>query len=185
MIRRPPRSTRTDTLFPYTTLFRSLGARLAAVHLLGALDDVEQRGVFRAGLRRQDAPPGVHEVLGGHRRAIGPDMVAQLEGIGLAILADGPALRCAGDRLTILAVGQQAEEHIVGQAAGLHCGDVVRVHRLWFAVIDDAQNLLGLSGPAYREREAKAERRVLGRVLTWSGEQVSAPPAVFEVPPLP
>src|SRR3546814_2823960 len=24
MIRRPPRSTRTDTLFPYTTLFRSL-----------------------------------------------------------------------------------------------------------------------------------------------------------------
>src|SRR3546814_15953182 len=27
MIRRPPRSTRTDTLFPYTTLFRSAGAR--------------------------------------------------------------------------------------------------------------------------------------------------------------
>src|SRR3546814_2663956 len=26
MIRRPPRSTRTDTLFPYTTLFRSMGA---------------------------------------------------------------------------------------------------------------------------------------------------------------
>src|SRR3546814_9748799 len=27
MIRRPPRSTRTDTLFPYTTLFRSLAFR--------------------------------------------------------------------------------------------------------------------------------------------------------------
>src|SRR3546814_1277314 len=27
MIRRPPRSTRTDTLFPYTTLFRSDGGR--------------------------------------------------------------------------------------------------------------------------------------------------------------
>src|SRR3546814_19136199 len=27
MIRRPPRSTRTDTLFPYTTLFRSLVIR--------------------------------------------------------------------------------------------------------------------------------------------------------------
>src|SRR3546814_20026231 len=27
MIRRPPRSTRTDTLFPYTTLFRSSGHR--------------------------------------------------------------------------------------------------------------------------------------------------------------
>src|SRR3546814_15396494 len=28
MIRRPPRSTRTDTLFPYTTLFRSAGLPL-------------------------------------------------------------------------------------------------------------------------------------------------------------
>src|SRR3546814_3860472 len=28
MIRRPPRSTRTDTLFPYTTLFRSDGGEL-------------------------------------------------------------------------------------------------------------------------------------------------------------
>src|SRR3546814_7547458 len=28
MIRRPPRSTRTDTLFPYTTLFRSSGKEL-------------------------------------------------------------------------------------------------------------------------------------------------------------
>src|SRR3546814_9994860 len=27
MIRRPPRSTRTDTLFPYTTLFRSMRVR--------------------------------------------------------------------------------------------------------------------------------------------------------------
>src|SRR3546814_13288647 len=33
MIRRPPRSTRTDTLFPYTTLFRSL----AGIHLDVAL----------------------------------------------------------------------------------------------------------------------------------------------------
>src|SRR3546814_12004214 len=29
MIRRPPRSTRTDTLFPYTTLFRSYGEIVA------------------------------------------------------------------------------------------------------------------------------------------------------------
>src|SRR3546814_11377237 len=38
MIRRPPRSTRTDTLFPYTTLFRSMsidaagGAGIAGIH---------------------------------------------------------------------------------------------------------------------------------------------------------
>src|SRR3546814_17833444 len=31
MIRRPPRSTRTDTLFPYTTLFRSARIRLQTV----------------------------------------------------------------------------------------------------------------------------------------------------------
>src|SRR3546814_6054971 len=30
MIRRPPRSTRTDTLFPYTTLFRSEGSSMRA-----------------------------------------------------------------------------------------------------------------------------------------------------------
>src|SRR3546814_8089504 len=32
MIRRPPRSTRTDTLFPYTTLFRSHGLHSYAIH---------------------------------------------------------------------------------------------------------------------------------------------------------
>src|SRR3546814_9192709 len=31
MIRRPPGSTRTDTLFPYTTLFRSLAAHIGGV----------------------------------------------------------------------------------------------------------------------------------------------------------
>src|SRR3546814_17912872 len=41
MIRRPPRSTRTDTLFPYTTLFRSgcgCGHRLRALTLALAAD---------------------------------------------------------------------------------------------------------------------------------------------------
>src|SRR3546814_12463566 len=33
MIRRPPRSTRTDTLFPYTTLFRSVAPRLTGLNL--------------------------------------------------------------------------------------------------------------------------------------------------------
>src|SRR3546814_7915928 len=33
MIRRPPRSTRTDTLFPYTTLFRSAPPRRVPDHL--------------------------------------------------------------------------------------------------------------------------------------------------------
>src|SRR3546814_3908555 len=39
MIRRPPRSTRTDTLFPYTTLFRS-------THVLGLHDQRDGVGTL-------------------------------------------------------------------------------------------------------------------------------------------
>src|SRR3546814_8598343 len=38
MSRRPPRSTRTDTLFPYTTLFRSVDG--VAAHVLDDFGDV-------------------------------------------------------------------------------------------------------------------------------------------------
>src|SRR3546814_1899624 len=37
MIRRPPRSTRTDTLFPYTTLFRSIGVSFCVDHMIAML----------------------------------------------------------------------------------------------------------------------------------------------------
>src|SRR3546814_18976954 len=47
MIRRPPRSTRTDTLFPYTTLFRSLLAGRAG-------QDVDRR--FAVARKRQRQP---------------------------------------------------------------------------------------------------------------------------------
>src|SRR3546814_8605740 len=40
MIRRPPRSTRTDTLFPYTTLFRSTNR--SASTSVGRTSDIEQ-----------------------------------------------------------------------------------------------------------------------------------------------
>src|SRR3546814_9706902 len=39
MIRRPPRSTRTDTLFPYTTLFRSAASRRSQRRALAVLRD--------------------------------------------------------------------------------------------------------------------------------------------------
>src|SRR3546814_4605741 len=40
MIRRPPRSTRTDTLFPYTTLFRSVNSNIhKALGSLGVVTD--------------------------------------------------------------------------------------------------------------------------------------------------
>src|SRR3546814_17760839 len=57
MIRRPPRSTRTDTLFPYTTLFRSedrhdLGGRADDIGGIAAGDD--DFGVGAAGDRHID-----------------------------------------------------------------------------------------------------------------------------------
>src|SRR3546814_10288641 len=41
MIRRPPRSTRTDTLFPYTTLFRSVVVERALADLAVEVDVLE------------------------------------------------------------------------------------------------------------------------------------------------
>src|SRR3546814_7737197 len=53
MIRRPPRSTRTDTLFPYTTLFRSL---LAEHGVKRAINTLIQVGSDRFGVLEVDSP---------------------------------------------------------------------------------------------------------------------------------
>src|SRR3546814_14076493 len=53
MLRRPPRSTRTDTLFPYTTLFRSGGPQLFTREFFEAQMEVvieEKVPVYAAGL---------------------------------------------------------------------------------------------------------------------------------------
>src|SRR3546814_6215804 len=61
MIRRPPRSTRTDTLFPYTTLFRSLAGLVAQ----GELQDAELRARIVALLSasQQGKPPSRASVV--------------------------------------------------------------------------------------------------------------------------
>src|SRR3546814_1185082 len=61
MIRRPPRSTRTDTLFPYPTLFRSLDAIRAHVG-----DGVDVRGALAA-LEADYAGRGIELVRRGER----------------------------------------------------------------------------------------------------------------------
>src|SRR3546814_1046346 len=56
MIRRPPRSTRTDTLFPYTTLFRSIhAAEKGWDHSLSPLCEQEAHG------GHEDRVPGLEE----------------------------------------------------------------------------------------------------------------------------
>src|SRR3546814_4380531 len=100
MIRRPPRSTRTDTLFPYTTLFRSLEA----------LPEPQRRRPQRdAGLLLQLAVGGGVEVLAvvdvaaDHAPPLGLDrrvLVALLEEEPPALVdeADAGAPVHAGDR---------------------------------------------------------------------------------------
>src|SRR3546814_13405145 len=61
MIRRPPRSTRTDTLFPYTTLFRSVDH---AAHADGVADlEAGHPGADRADLA-DDLVPGHAGIAG-------------------------------------------------------------------------------------------------------------------------
>src|SRR3546814_9753100 len=57
MIRRPPRSTRTDTLFPYTTLFRSVSRSLSRAHVIS---DVQTRDPAPVLVLDPDAG-GVHD----------------------------------------------------------------------------------------------------------------------------
>src|SRR3546814_10754953 len=55
-IRRPPRSTRTDTLFPYTTLFRSLElVRKVSLHYL-VFECLAERTIARETLTRSKNP---------------------------------------------------------------------------------------------------------------------------------
>src|SRR3546814_1606003 len=67
MIRRPPRSTRTDTLFPYTTLFRSIVYNSSS--LAGQLAAVES-GLAVAVLTQCSVPAHL-EILGARHR-LGP-----------------------------------------------------------------------------------------------------------------
>src|SRR3546814_9655066 len=77
MIRRPPRSTRTDTLFPYTTLFRSLWTLLR--YAPGCIRHVSTHHARHHGnvpRRHHDRPddpalaqPGVHARGHEHRRS--------------------------------------------------------------------------------------------------------------------
>src|SRR3546814_8708118 len=62
MIRRPPRSTRTDTLFPYTTLFRSrkrfpgADTTIVAGYITAAWESLRRTGSVRSPARGHIAP---------------------------------------------------------------------------------------------------------------------------------
>src|SRR3546814_10335300 len=91
MIRRPPRSTRTDTLFPYTTLFRSAEGRGGEpVQIVGepALDARADRGIARRILAREQRR-GARD-LDDLQRVDHPDRAARID---------------ADDRLRVVEIG--------------------------------------------------------------------------------
>src|SRR3546814_10761685 len=110
MIRRPPRSTRTDTLFPYTTLFRShgrvRGEEAAAAHCL------DRFGVRQPGLGDQLADalqpeePGV-ALVGVEHLSVDPERI------------EGPHTADAEEDLLAQAVLGVASVEAVGYAAHL------------------------------------------------------------------
>src|SRR3546814_16423966 len=86
MIRRPPRSTRTDTLFPYTTLFRSIvGVAGAAVI-----------GIVRLQIGQPDGDVGLAE---DHRARRLEPLDGDRTGLGdmIGVLGKAPARRQPGD----------------------------------------------------------------------------------------
>src|SRR3546814_19944390 len=89
MIRRPPRSTRTDTLFPYTTLFRS--ARIAVLgHPIGrgrpgeagpARSRIVFVGAVEQGVAAARAPiaaVGLVVVVAARKRRLGPGLAQHM-----------------------------------------------------------------------------------------------------------
>src|SRR3546814_4765261 len=120
MIRRPPRSTRTDTLFPYTTLFRSVDGPFAKPvvgdRLTGGaigVDEITVEGLQASGQARVDADAIMIPVNAQARRITGLDVAAggRLENIrlngdlaikGPRILSDNMKIR--SDRINATAI---------------------------------------------------------------------------------
>src|SRR3546814_8166137 len=100
MIRRPPMSTRTDTPFPYTTLFRSrFRLILALAHIVLGLARAVEHHFGEVGEAGNDAA-GLFELL-----EIG-DMLFELDPI---VARDRPGL--FGVRLKGFDIGFRSEEH--------------------------------------------------------------------------
>src|SRR3546814_21013569 len=104
MIRRPPRSTRTDTLFPYTTPFRSREGRTIA--LVGPLADsrANMQGTWAVSARPEDSVTvleGLRAAAGDHSRVLHakganivdePNLAARLNVFGATFAVDARSL---------------------------------------------------------------------------------------------
>src|SRR3546814_16537189 len=83
MIRRPPRSTRTDTLFPSTTLFRSGRIILGVIEIVfELLPRILDRGAIRIIDLRPAGDPRLHHVALGIIRQPGFEILDELRPFG-------------------------------------------------------------------------------------------------------
>src|SRR3546814_15945157 len=113
MIRRPPRSTRTDTLFPYTTLFRSSGeGTITDVRQAAARHDLSQADLIAAKDAMVIAQRELQEMVGStalRLATLKPDFQAQplsppsLAQWQSAALAGGAAVRSGEQSLRVAA----------------------------------------------------------------------------------
>src|SRR3546814_908291 len=111
MIRRPPRSTRTDTLFPYTTLFRSVLGLAAALEAEAAVHVAvrgERGGQDRPALDHLALAPGL---LDHHGEAVaGGDVGVEVD----VVLED-----IVGDAADVVARQPQLARRVEQRAADL------------------------------------------------------------------
>src|SRR3546814_1702348 len=64
MKRRTPRSTRTETLFPYTTLFRSIAAEIGRIGRAGQVDALLHPMGFASEVERTEDAGGLNPIAG-------------------------------------------------------------------------------------------------------------------------
>src|SRR3546814_17909025 len=130
MTRQPPRSTRPDTIFPYTTLFRSVEQLAGAIMEEGQKSPIMVRHdgaryVLVEGLHRLEACRALGEdsitailvqarkhlgrrsALAAHREGVEPELVAPA--------GDRPRLGHGGDQPRASAAGLQTERERAGQ----------------------------------------------------------------------
>src|SRR3546814_5371570 len=104
MIRRPPRSTRTDTLFPYTTLFRSEESDLAGQRAARKIFAERMREVLAriADAELGRARNGADGILGLDIEPVGGERQAGDQPLRRDHGADGPGRRALDRKSTRL-----------------------------------------------------------------------------------
>src|SRR3546814_14995019 len=128
MIRRPPRSTRTDTLFPYTTLFRSLPWEVAQRLVIACAARTTNHPAKRRALRGD-----VFRVLGVHRLIEGARLALECSGAPLrhkAVVLGEPSVGSfRGGRAHLIVVPEIGGSRLGRKSGGLGMGVSIRVDR--------------------------------------------------------